>query len=228
MAEVETLSVEEVAAGCREESQRLGAETGFCYELFRRALDEGSQPAWAAIERQYRRLLCAWIAARAPDLPPDQVEEQAHETLERFWRSLAPRRPDAAGQFAHIGALLRYLQQCAVSTLLDRRRRASRLERLRERLAQEQRAEGPPDPSDLALARLAQREQLARVRAWLAAEVADPAERLVLELSFRLDLSPAEIAARHPEQFGDAQSVRRIKERVLKRARRALEGGAPQ
>ena len=72
MAEVQTLSVEEVAAGCRKESRRRGADTGFCYELVRRALDEGPQPAWSGIERAYRRMLCAGIAARAADLRPSR------------------------------------------------------------------------------------------------------------------------------------------------------------
>jgi hypothetical protein len=47
----------------------------------------------------------------------------------------------------------------------------------------------------------------------------------VLRLSYTDDLSPAEIAARFPDRFAAAADVRQIKERVLRRARRALSGG---
>ncbi len=57
---------------------------------------------------------------------------------------------------------------------------------------------------------------------WIAENVTDPKERLILHFSFELNMPPAEIAEQHPDHFPDAQSVRRIKERVLKRARRAL------
>ena len=43
-----------------------------------------------------------------------------------------------------------------------------------------------------------------------------------MELSYGYGLAPARIAEVHPEYFADAREVRRIKERLVKRARRSL------
>jgi RNA polymerase sigma factor (sigma-70 family) len=226
---IRRLSVDAVAAGCRDEARRpRREELGYCFELFRRALDEGSQPAWQALAAQYHNLILDWVhAARPPD--PAEVEDAAREALERFWRTLAGRGEPAAARFAHTGALLKYLQQCAVSTVLDRRRREGRSARLAARLqAHEGLAPTLAGPEEAAVERAERAEQAARVRAWVAA-VSDQAERRVIQLSFADGLSPAEIAARFPGEFADAQAVRQIKERVLRRARRALiegDGGA--
>lgn len=222
---VARLSVDELAAGCRDEARRpFRDEVGHCFELFRRALDEGSQGAWAAVAAQYHYLILDWVHAVDP-LGAAEAEEAAREALERFWRTLAGRGEPTASRFAHTGALLKYLQQCAVCTVLDRRRRDERRARLEARL----RADAgltpvAPGPEELAVERVARAEQLRQVRAWVRA-VEDPVERTVIELSFVVGLSPAAVAARHPELFADAHAVRQIKERVLRRARRALLDG---
>lgn len=219
------LSVDDVAARCRDEARRpRHEEAGYCFELFRRALDDGSQAAWRAVAAQYHLLILDWVYAAGRAGQAD-AEDAAREALERFWRTLAGRGEPLAGRFAHIGALLKYLQQCAVCTALDRRRREARLARLDARLrADASLAPAAPDPEALAVERVERVEQLRRARAWVDA-VADPVERQVLELSFAEGLSPAEIAARFPGAFADAQTVRQIKERVLRRARRALIDG---
>lgn len=219
------LSVDDVAVRCRDEARRpRHDEAGYCFELFRRALDDGSQAAWQAVAAQYHLLILDWVYAVGPG-GHVEAEEAAREALERFWRTLAGRGEPLAGRFAHIGALLKYLQQCAVCTVLDRRRREARLARLDARLrADASLAPAPPDPAALAVERAERTDQLRRARAWVDA-VDDPLERQVLALSFAGGLSPAEIAARLPEAFADAQAVRQLKERVLRRARRALVDG---
>lgn len=228
LSEMERISLEAVAAGCRNEAQRSrNQEAGYCFELFRRALEWAEPAAWGAVAAQYQRLVLEWVhAARRRDDDADDPEELAHEAFERFWRTLAGRCNPLGERFPHVGALLKYLQQCAVTTVLDRRRRAQRQARIAARFE----AVAPDSAVDAgiedeAVARADQALLLARVRAWVAAEVTDPAEALVLRCSYTDDLSPAAIAARHPELFADAAVVRQVKERVLRRARRALLGG---
>jgi RNA polymerase sigma factor (sigma-70 family) len=223
------LSVDEVAAGCHDEARRpRREELGYCFELFCRALDDRSQVAWQALAAQYHHLILEWVYAAAHPADPAEAEEAAREALERFWRTLAGQSEPVARRFAHAGALLNYLQQCAVCTVLDRRRRAGRLARLEARLqAEAGLAPVVPGPEELAVERIERAEQLRRARAWVE-QIADPLERQVLGLSFGAGLSPAEIAARHPELFADAQAVRQLKERVLRRARRALLDGGEE
>jgi RNA polymerase sigma factor (sigma-70 family) len=220
------LSLDAVVRGCRDESQRERRhERGFCFELFRRALEDRDQGAWAALDQQYRRLMLTWIyAGSASDLAQEEAEDLAHEALEKFWRTLTSRDVRIAGRFEHVGALLRYLNQCAITTILDHRRRLRRRDRLIARLqAMHAAAPLPPPPAEAALDELCRQERLQRVKTWVRDSVTDAQERRVLSLSFEHDLSPAAIAERYPDEFPTVQLVRQIKERVLKRARRALD-----
>lgn len=225
--ELTHLHLDAVAAGCRGEAQRSrSTELGYCFELFRRALELAEQAAWQAVAAQYQRLVLEWVyAARRASADAADPEELAHEAFERFWRTLAGRCNPLVARFPHVGALLKYLQQCAVTTVLDQRRRELRQGRLNARIEQAERSAAVTGFEEATVARVDQADLLARVRTWVAAEVADPDERLVLQASYTDDLSPAAIAARYPERFTDAAMVRQIKERVLRRARRALLDG---
>ena len=121
------------------------------------------------------------------------------------------------------GAVLKYLKQCTFSIVADYRRQLQRIDRIRQRLelAEQPLPKSQEQEQELST-RLDQEQLLQQVRAWVQTNVTDAAERQVLYLSYQEGLSPAEIAARFPKQFTDAQCVRRVKERVLKRARRAL------
>lgn len=221
-------SLDEIIRRCGAEAQRSRTEElGYCFELFRRALEEQVQPAWSAIESQYGRLILKWIydSSSGGMLEAEEVEALKFQALEKFWRTLTRRPMHLASRFEHVGALLRYLQQCAVTTLLDRRRKEQRLRRLQDRLEQEQALDAfRPGVSQSVLEQVAVEERLNLVRSWVQANVSDAQELLVLRLSFEADLSPAEIAAHYPDDFQDVQDVRRVKERVLKRAKRSLSG----
>ncbi len=216
------LPLAEIIRRCREEARLARSqEQGFCFEMFQRALAGHDAAAWAALQEQYQRLVLTWLH-RSGDLAPDEADDLACEAWEKFWRTLIRRAADLTAHFHHTGALLKYLQQCAITTLLDRQRRQQRQERLAARLTEQQAHTPTLAPSELALRALQDAERLREAQRWAASQVTDPQERLVLQLSFEEDLSPAEIAARFPHDFDDVQAVRRIKERLLKRARRAL------
>jgi RNA polymerase sigma factor (sigma-70 family) len=224
------LSSEEIARHCQEEARRQrDQESGYCFELFRRALEAEDEWAWQAIQEQYRGMILNWLHTAAHHrLAAEEAEDLLQNTLEKFWRTLGRRRNLAiAERFAHVGALLKYLRQCAVTAQLDARRQTKRWERLTHTLAREAETARPTsghtthfDHSHIEY--LYQEEQLQKVQRWLQAEVADELERLVIQLSYEQELKPADIAARYPQQFASVHEVRQIKERILKRARRAL------
>lgn len=220
------LELNQVVERCADEAKRdRAAELGYCFELFRRALEERVDAAWQAIDSQYGRLILTWLynSAKGDSLDPEEADELKTQVLAKFWRSLTKRPIHLAAQFNHVGALLRYLNQCAVTTVLDQRRKDQRYARLQDKLQQERNAlPFQPGPSQESLDRVHQEEQVAQVFAWFRREVTDPQEQLLLHLSFERDMSPAEIAQAYPDQFADVKEVRRIKERVLKRAKRAL------
>jgi RNA polymerase sigma factor (sigma-70 family) len=217
------LPLEHIIHGCSKEAERQDrtSEAGYCFELFRRALEDQDDGAWEAIQSQYNRLVLQWCYAFENSLDQIEGEEIAREALERFWRTL--RTVHIADRFDHVGALLKYLNQCVISTILDHRRQEERKRRLMERIKLfEAPAQFSPSPEREALDRMVHEEQFQRIRDWIQSNITDPKEQLVLRDSFEYDLKPSEIAQRHPEIFPDVQTVRQIKERILKRLRRAL------
>lgn len=220
---LQQIGLGEIIDRCSQEArQEREQEIGHCFELFRRAIEQHDQAAWAALERQYHQLMLGWVHAYpAADLAPDELDSTLQEAFERFWRSLTKR--GVSEHFAHVGALLKYLRQCVIATILDQQRRAQRRQRLVERIAAVPSALlVQSSPEESILHTMHQAEQLQRIRQWLQQSITDPQERRVLALSYEHELTPAQIAEQFPDEFTDAQTVRRIKERVLKRARRAL------
>lgn len=220
---VQELNLKDIIDRCAQEArQQRAQEHGYCFELFRRAIEQQDQAAWTALDRQYRQLMMGWAQAYPTGgQTVEDVDGTVQEALERFWRTLAKR--GISSNFAHVGALLKYLRQCVIATILDQQRRRQRRERLLERLASAPEALLTQHSfEETTLAELARSEQIERVRRWISEEVRDPQEQRILALSYEEELNPTEIAARFPTEFENAATVRRIKERVLKRARRAL------
>lgn len=224
LPQLSQLALPDLIAGCQHEAQQnRSEEMGYCFELFQRAFNHHDEHAWVAIQEQYQQLVLSWIYNRVPNSTGTQARELAQETLAKFWRTINRREGRLETHFAHVGALLNYLRQCTFTTVIDSQRRQQRRARLKEKirlaesinLVQE-------NPERAVLAQILQEEKLALIRAWVSHNVTDPQERLVLHLSFEYNMPPTEIAHHHPEQFENAQAVRRVKERVLKRARRAL------
>jgi hypothetical protein len=218
------LSTEAIIQGCQSESGHpRSEETGYCFELFRRALEKQEQEAWLAIDAQYRQLILRWGCDYAPDLPHEEIEQIASETLPKFWQSLTKSAEPLTQRFAHIGAVLKYLKQCTLSVLYDYKRQLQRAERIRQHLeADNKTALFCHEPEHDLSVRIEQEQLLGQVREWVQTYVTEKQELQVLFLSYQVGLTPAEIVKRYPQDFPDAQSVRRIKERILKRARRAL------
>jgi hypothetical protein len=221
------LKLEEVIQGCQDESSRpRSEEIGYCFELFRRAFEEEEQAAWLAIDEQYRRLMLRWVCDCSPGLPPQEVEDIVPRALPKFWHSLTRSAVPLTERFAHVGAVLNYLKQCTISVYREHERRLRRREQVKQQLASGQYA-GPGQAvaeEDL-LSRIDQEHLLQQVRRWIQTYVSDRQEQRLLFLSYEVGLTPAEIAARYPQEFPDTQTIHRIKERILKRARRALLNG---
>ncbi len=218
------LNLKTVIEGCQAESGRpRSEETGYCFELFRRALEEQEPGAWAAIDNQYKNLILHWIYGCTPTLSREEAEEIGPQAWPKFWRVLRKSSRPLTERFDHVGALLNYLKQCAISVLRDYERRLQRRQKIQARLnAPEQLILHQPESEQEVLARIDRERLLELVRRWVATYVTDPQEQSVLALSFEYGLTPAQIAEQYPQQFPDVQTVRRIKERILKRAKRAL------
>ena len=201
------LNVSHLAERCRQEADRsrrgLPHNPRYCFELFRRAIAENNQAAWEAIYTQYRDLIRHWIGN------PHDAQDLIQETLARFSTSITV---EQLADFPSLGAFLQFLKVTAKNLVIDRRRRAERERRGLDAWLAEAGLRMPPDLD----AHLDHESLMIDIRSRLQ----DVEEELVFILTFEFDLSPQEIAARHPERFPAAQDVYRIKERFLRRLRR--------
>ena len=217
------LDLNEVIQGCRfEAGQPRDQEQGYCFELFRRAVEDEEQAAWQAIDQQYKYLIHRWLCDCAPDLPPQEVEDIAPEAWRKFWHAITRAGAPLSERFAHVGAILKYLKQCTQSVFLEHKRYARRQQVNQYLQSGQQAGLTHTESEEELLARIDRENLFQAVQKWITGWVTDPQEQRVLLLSYEYGLTPVEIATHYPQEFADAQTVRRLKERILKRARRAL------
>lgn len=210
---------------CAQESQRFfrhqSHDPRYCYELFRRAILERNERAWELIYSQYHALVTGWVM-RNPSFPASGEEAQyfVNRAFEKMWAAFTPAK---FGQFTDLKSLLRYLQMCVHSVIVDFGRLAEQTawgreleNELEDELFQTEMADGDVDVEEQAA------ETTDRAAFWrlLESRLQDDRERLVLEGCFVLDLKPREIYARSPGRFRDVNEIYRLKENVLARLRR--------
>jgi DNA-directed RNA polymerase specialized sigma24 family protein len=182
-------------------------------ELIRRAIRDHDQDAWASLLSLYRPVVLASLRRHAASTVASEGEDYwVNRAFERFWSAITADRLD---QFPSLGSLLRYLQLCAHSVILDElraRRRApcASLNEAAEDLA------APLGAEDAVLDRLSAGELWRTI----TAEARDEPERLVAYLSLVRDLKPGQIHTLHPEHFASPVDVYRVKRNLLERLRR--------
>ena len=121
---IQQLMLSSIVRRCAQESelffQREANDPRFCFELLRRAILEHNQDAWEPVYSQYRPLVSGWIA-RHPGFQDagEELDVFVNATFERFWSALTPEK---FLLFPDLKALLRYLQMCVHSVLVDHAR----------------------------------------------------------------------------------------------------------
>lgn len=207
-----TQSIDTLIDACAREASRKTPHPDHdspCYELFRRACTPPhSEAAWRAILNQYRRLVYHWLGQHAS-------EDHVQEVFLRFWQAQVRAERAFSARFPHIGAVLRYLKQCAITVRIAAWRDEKRRRALQEHLQTEARrpasAPNPVKPTSTPLYQL------------LVSKLKTEEEHVVFKLSYVYDLPPREIQALHPELFPTVRKIYRVKENLLKRLRRDPE-----
>jgi hypothetical protein len=218
-------SVSELATACRRETDRFRrgepSTDVYCFELFRRAICDRDESSWEAVVVQYRGMVLAWVLRQGAGVAEDG-DYWINRTFDRFWTAV---RPERFAMFDGLPRVLKYLQMCATTAVLDERR--SRRAAVHESL-------DGPDGARPETTRAAAGEEtdvegsavdrLTAQELWdtVTRELPDEAERVVLHASFALGMKPAEIYERHPDLFPAVADVYRIKRNVLERLRRSV------
>ena len=213
------LTLAGIAHRCAQETerffQRLSHDPRYCFELFRRAVVGRSQRAWALVYDQYRPLVAGWVERHAAFAAGgEETQYFVNRAFEKMWRALTPEK--FAG-FPTLASLLRYLQVCVHSALLDRVRRAE-LDSisLEDKLLDKANLSEGRSEGDNPLARLHRQDLWAA----LVQRLKDDRERQVIYGSFVLGLKPRELHRHYRGAFRDVREIYRIKENVIARLRR--------
>ncbi|MCB8977892.1 MAG: sigma-70 family RNA polymerase sigma factor [Ardenticatenaceae bacterium] len=216
-------SLSDLISSCCKEQNRLVPAQGICFELFRRAIELGDDPAWFAVQQQFRPLFVRWVyESYRGVLDHFMVEDLLQTALERFWCALAASPVPLADRFACTGALLKYMKQCIRSACREWQRSEMRAYRLHQRLAADAQSTPEPRPLERLWTQKAAAVQQENLRRWLQEQCQDEAEKMVYRLSFEEELKPGQIVTRHPEHFPDVQDVYRIKLRLYRRIQRSF------
>lgn len=188
------------------------------YELFRRAIVERDEHAWADIYARYRPLLIAWSRnCSASASIRDDHHDIADRALARAWSALSPAR---FAQFPSLSALLAYLRACVGAAAIDYVRSQNSFERVIQRIETDAQV-GPEQavPEQLVVER-AERNELWQIASQLPE---NEQERTVLNETFVLNLPPRKIQARHPHLFASVSEVYSAKRNLLGRLQRSPE-----
>ncbi len=202
---------------CATESERFYRgqqhDTCFSYELFRRALVERDEAAWAQLYQHYSSLVEGWIRRSGAFASSGESSEYfVVGAFTKFWRAITAERFTS---FPSLASLLQYLQLCATSVVIDSVRAQSWSEMLPEEAINGTHVPQTA-PDEEAVSRVDREEFWHFINAQLHNEV----ERFVIYASFVLGLTPRAIYAQRTELFSNVNDVYNIKRNVLGRLSR--------
>ena len=215
--DLQRLAIADLAQRCACETERFfhrqSHDPRFCFELFRRAIEERNEHAWECLYAQYHTLVIRWVQKHTMFESTDEDPEYfANRAFDKLWTSLPA---DRFGRFPDLKSLLRYLQMCVHSVIVDYVRATDRAER---EVDADSEALAGPDLQDQVLDRI-QRDEFWRC---LNAHLHDEKERIVVYGSFVLDLKPRELYSQYSRLFSNVAEVYRVKQNVLARLRRVV------
>jgi hypothetical protein len=212
--------IEDLAYQCAQETtlyfRHLEHDTRYCFELFRRAIEEKSKAAWDLICRQYETLVTGWVnqhyAFRATR------EDAEYFVNGAFGKISSTITADKFESFPDLGYLLRYLKMCVHSVIMDYTRKAD-YTALYDLDEADRQKSSDPLPEEQAI------EQMDSQTFWklLQARLHDNKERGVIEGSFILQLKPQEICEHYRSLFSNVDEVYQVKQNVISRLRRDAE-----
>jgi DNA-directed RNA polymerase specialized sigma24 family protein len=217
--DLQRLSLSGIAHRCTKETELFFAHRRHdprpCFELFRRAIADSCQRAWDLVYLQYHALVNGWVQRHSSF--PACGEEAAYlvnRAFEKMWSAMTP---DKFSRFPELKSVLRYLQMCAHSAIID----AVRMTPppgvdVEAEMLPVGGAPGGRPVDDHALAQVHRREFWAAIKARLN----DEEEQCVVYGSYVLGLKPRQLLDEYPNTFQDVQAIYRVKENVLARLRR--------
>jgi DNA-directed RNA polymerase specialized sigma24 family protein len=188
----------------------------FAYELFRRALVDRDDAAWAQLFEQYAPLVEHWVRRTGAFTVSGETSDFfVSAAFTRFWRAIPAER---FASFPTLASLLNYLRRCATCVVIDTARAHSFADLLpEESINWNHQRLGHADEEAT--------ERVSRAEFWHLIDglLASEAERVIVRCSFLLGMKPGDIYAQWGCLFSGIEEVYTIKRGVLSRLRKSPE-----
>lgn len=216
------LSLSGISHRCARESDRFfnrqDHDPRFCFELFRRAILLRNELAWDRIYTQYERLVQHWVERHAA-FPTSGEEAQffMNRAFEKMWLGLTPEKFE---DFDDLKSILRYLQMCVHSVMVDfvrQKEYKKNFDYLQDQFPQLE-SQGSNAEKEVT-----QRIMGQTLLEFLNRQVQDEREACIVNYMLVLDLKSREVAEKFRDTFSDVNEVYRVKENLLARLRRNTE-----
>jgi len=214
------LTLADLTQRCAQETtlyfKHQGHDTRYCFELFRRAIQDGDKSVWELICVQYQPLVAGWVHQHYGfEASGEEVQYFVNGAFGKISSTITT---DRFGSFSDVGSLLRYLKLCVHSVIVDHNRTVDHTNLYALYDASEEES-ADPSPEEQAMDRSHGRAL------WdlIDSRLHDEKERAVVRGSFTLDLKPQELYEHFRSVFSDIDEIYRVKQNVLSRLRRDPE-----
>jgi hypothetical protein len=188
--------------------QQKPVDDRYCLEIFRRAMIDGDNEAWIALQEQFRANVMNWLRShskRQQALQVDTEENYVDDTFKRLWQW----GKNQQLEFQSLAGALKSLHLCLNSLIVDNLRTYARNDSLS--LLEERDTAGPADEN-----------AYDKREVWQAIQtlITDKREMRIIFLLYNEGLKPREIIERCPGEFTDEKEVYRLTRNALDRLKR--------
>lgn len=194
----------------------LSRDETYCLELFRRAIVQRDDWAWACIFDLYTPLAKTWIVHYpGASFLPEEREDLVAGAFAKFALALTPTHWTECHAVA---GLLDYLKRCIHSVVfneLDTRRRRAREDSLDELLLLDEPIHHD-DPATLVVSANSAQELWQAIQGELHSEQ----ERFLFQLCIVEGMKPSEMCTQYRRMFPSVQEIYRLKRNLLERLQR--------
>lgn len=186
------------------------------YQLFRRAIVERVDEAWARIYQNYSPMVFGWVINHPCFWKTgEDADYFANRAFEKLWLALAPEKFDL---FPDLSALLKYLQTCVHSVIIDHVRKVNRCVPTVSTGNEDLAADETVSAVERVLEEIWWAEVWERIRRRVS-----PREEKVLFYRFLCGLKPRQIYKQFPREFSSVDEIYNTLQNVLDRLRRDFE-----
>lgn len=220
--ELYALTLSSIRHRCAQESDRFFSrqdyDPRFCYELFRRAILQRNDQAWAYIYTQYQHLVSHWVERHAAFVTSgEEAQFFMNRAFEKMWLGITPEKFE---MFPDLKSVLRYLQMCVHSVMVDFVRQKEYKLKLESVDDLGYQLHGEETAVEDQITHHLDRKEFWD---WLKQQLNHEKETCVVVGMFVFALKPRDVLAQYPGVFEDVKEVYRVKENLVARLRRSDE-----